>query len=87
MKKGFYIVIVLVAIGAVVWYFWTGKGVRAKMATEAMEPVVITGIGRYSPYPVPIDLGGGFKEWGVTPEGEKVISTRDPAIYQPWEWQ
>lgn len=55
--------------------------------TPEVEPVVLQGTGiRYLPYVVPIELGGGLKEWGKTPDGETVISKNDPRTYQPWEW-
>lgn len=81
------IIIGLVVIAAVwIWYFY-GRGIKSAMDKETAESVVITGIGRYTPHVVPVDLGGGFKEWGKTPDGDTVISKNDPSTYQPWEWQ
>lgn len=40
----------------------------------------------YVKFEQPPDVGGGFKQWGVTKEGTPVISMNPPESYDAWEW-
>ena len=40
----------------------------------------------YAKFSTPIDVGGEFKQWGVTTQGIPVVSKNLPESYPVWEW-
>lgn len=40
----------------------------------------------YAKFSSPIDVGGAFKQWGVTTQGIPVVSKNPPESYPVWEW-
>lgn len=40
----------------------------------------------YAKFSAPIDVGGAFKQWGVTTQGIPVVSKYPPETYPVWEW-
>lgn len=86
MSRNAVMILVMVVSAAGLWLV-LGRNVKAVPLNVVPEPVVLQGEGiRYDPHPMPIDLGGGLKEWGRTPEGQPVIARNDPATYNITEW-
>ena len=44
------------------------------------------GLISYAPFTTPIDIGSGFKQWGVTPIGTAVVSMNPPETYSAGQW-
>lgn len=60
-----------------------------ELISEVPPPGVQThylGAVQYAKFSSPIDVGGGFKQWGVTTQGTPVVSMNPPETYSAWEW-
>ena len=67
-----------------VWQGLTREEVAKLPVTQEKGTV---GVSDYYKTSKPVAIGDtGFKIWGMTESGSVVMSTKDPASYEAWEW-